>query len=322
MALSDSERELIASATKEQYERVAFKRDLRKRVTADNNRRAAIANKFRDELIRKGMAAAGIDYDAIRQRQAKEGASVRKELEKLRPEIKANAEKIAERHNRWRHNVLSNPAHVIRRRLPGDGETTVGAIPEASSTYIWNGVGTPNISVGPDGNIFRWYWETSSHNSDGYDGQVTGYFYFILTPETNGLLGAVAPITYNGSMEGYLKATCFSGGSVGLKTIGSLTIEQMLPENQNQLDGINVYGPGFYTEVSSQCLGGYYPRVFDQVQLLQTDMPLLVIANHPVVITVSVNLDASGDNSGILVDYMNDGRAVTVAGVLIGITRL
>lgn len=322
MTRSDSERELIALAMQEQSERAAFKRDLQKRAMADNNHRAAIANKFRDELIRKGMAAAGIDYDAIRQRQAKEDASVRKELEKLRPEIRANAEKIAERHNRWRQNILSNPAHAIRRRLPGDGETTVGAIPEAWNTYIWSDAGTPDISVGPDGNMFRWYWDWYDKGSDNFDGQATGYFYFTLTPKTNGLLGALVPITYNGSMEGGINSTCFSGGSVGLITTAYLTVQQMLPENQTQMEGNNDYGPGFHTEVSSQCLGGYYPRVFDEVQLLETDMPLVVLANHPVVVTASVNIDASGSNANILVDFMNNGQSVNVAGVLFGLTQI
>jgi hypothetical protein len=123
-------------------------------------------------------------------------------------------------------------------------------------------------------------------------------------------------------MEAAINSTCFSGGYAGLKTIAYLAIQQMLPENQTQMEDTNDYGPGFYTEVSSQCLGGYYPRVFDEVQLLETDMPLVVLANHPVVIMVSVNLDARGSNANILVDFMNNGQSVNVARALFGITQI
>lgn len=122
-------------------------------------------------------------------------------------------------------------------------------------------------------------------------------------------------------MEGAINSTCFTGGSVGLITTASLTIQQMLPQNQTQMEGVEDYGPGFHTEVSSQCLGGYYPRVFDEVQLLETDMPLVVLANHQVLVTVSVNLDASGSNADILVDFMNNGQSVNVTGVLFGLTE-
>lgn len=321
MELSSEERAALTARLEQYRERSGFNGGLQRRIHEDNRRRAAVAKRYRQGMIRKAMEAAGINYDDILERQAKENLAARESLTELRAEIATNVPRVAERHERWIKNLL--------KRTPQMGKKSGGSAPAAIEigellepvlmTYTGT-AGQGNIeSHGPGKNVFKWSWNHFG-DSNGL-GEGVGTFSFAFTPAVNGLLGVVMPVAYNGSMTGAIDSSCFEGGSLAITSSTDLLVDQQIPGTTDMSEELAGSGLNYYKGQDASCaLQPVYAYVFDEQDLVQTMNSLLVIANHQVKITLTVTITADFQNGGLDVDFFTGEQGVTVPGVLFGLT--
>jgi hypothetical protein len=105
MALTNAERKLVTIGNKALRERLAFKQDIEREIRLSTARRAKVGDNYRLKMLEKALKNAGVDYDLIRQRQAKESESGLKDIKKFEARLNANAKTVAERHQHLREQL-------------------------------------------------------------------------------------------------------------------------------------------------------------------------------------------------------------------------
>jgi hypothetical protein len=318
--------ELFTARMREHAERVSLNANLRKRIREDSARRAVIGNKYREELIRKGLVAAGVDYEAILKRQAKETESLLQEVYKLTAEYKTAAEPVRARHNQWSRQIFAKPFGVVRKRPPAVDAAIFGEVLKPDSATFQHTGGDGFAQVVPTGNsFFRWNW---GNLIDGYvqgssdeKFSANATFAFSWLPGSSGILGVLVPVTYNGFAASLLSPSCWNPGATNFYMQTSVSIAQDLGA---ETDPASVSPAPIYTDFGQAggpyCLGEYAAEVIDNTQLFETNAPFAVFANHTVHVVVSFEIDAGTSNGGMNLDFSSEGRGITLPGVLFGLT--
>ena len=318
--------ELFAAKMKEHADRVSINSTLRKRIREDSARRAVIGNKYRQELIRKGLVAAGVDYDEVLKRQAKETESLRQEVYKLTAEYKTAAEQVRARHNHWSRQIFANPRSVIRKRGPAMDAAIFGEVLKPDSATFQHNGGDGFAQVVPTGNsFFRWNWgnliDGFVQGSSDQNFSANATFAFSWQPESSGILGVLVPVTYNGFAASLLNPSCWDPGATNFYMQTSVSIAQDLGADT---DPASVSPASIHTDFGQAggpyCLGEYAAEVIDNTQLFETNAPFAVFANHTVHVVVSFEIDAATANGGLNLDFSSEGRGITLPGVLFGLT--
>jgi hypothetical protein len=319
MELSSEERTFLEARLKQHRENRAFKDNLQRLILEDNKRREAVGKRYRQIVIRKAMEAAGIDYNDILERQEKENTAAREQFANLRSEIASNVPRVAERQEKWINDFLKHPPHIGRKSPPFPQGFELGELLEPVYMSFASTAGNGNIeSHGPGKNVFKWFWNHYGDSSSSGDG--VGNFTFAFTPPVNGLLGVAIPVAYNGSMIGAIDSSCFEGGDLSITSSVGLTLDQAVPGTMDLGGSLAFGGLDFEKSRSASCWSQTYANIFDETDVVETTNPLLVVANHIVLITVVVTIEASFDNGGLNVDFFSNAQGVTVPGVLFGLT--
>jgi hypothetical protein len=328
MSSADHRSDFLIAMTREISERANTKLAVSKQVREGNARRATVGAKFRDEIVQKGIAAAGIDYDVILKRQSKENEALRREISKRSEEQRAIGERIRSRQDKWSKRILAGSSHVIRRRhpplrppiaeIPLIGEVLK---PDSATMQLVGGEGYAQAN--PGNTVVTWYW-SNIVGGDGTGGaggaEAEAVITFSYIPGTDGLLGVFVPVTFNGEYSQIVNASCVHQGSTYFQCTTTVGVAQ-------EVDGVSdgtylapSFGISYGQDGGPYCLGSYNSHIVDETNLFEIESPLVVLANLVVYIVVTVQFIFNSDNGGGTVDFSKNGRQITIPGVLLGLT--
>jgi hypothetical protein len=297
-----------------------FKRDLAKRLRNKSLREDRVASRYRQRLIDKGLAAAGIDLEEVRTRQKQAYETRNKGYKELAKELQRYAKNVNSRHVEWYRQILRGHPHLPPG--PHPNADSWGIINEASAVLINTDQGTPpdgTTSVTPNGNILNFSWNFSDDVVAACELEAT--FSFFLTPQLAGNLQVIVPVAYNGSCWWNIYGTCFAprpGGEFDFSPKVTLTVLQDQGLNVTSSSVVAGFGPTI-SQGASRCLGDQSAQPVDDTQFLES-MKIPVIANTPIVISVDVNVISDMWAGRAIVDFATGAQGINVVGILWGIS--
>jgi hypothetical protein len=194
MALTNAERKLVTLGNKVLRERLAFNRDIEREIRLSTARRAKIGDNYRLKMFEKALKNAGVDYDLIRQRQAKESESGLNDVKKFEARLNANAKTVAERHRQLIERLRRTKIfpHFRSSPAPSPEALILGYLPIPTTHDLDDGNTPKNATITPgpntnDGVFLTFDWKTKV--VDNWGATITAFFNYLWTPNTNGSLG-------------------------------------------------------------------------------------------------------------------------------------
>lgn len=324
MALTNEERKLVTLGNKALRERLAFKRDIEQEIRVGTTRRAKVGDNYRLKMLEKALKNAGVDYDLIRQRQAKESESALKDVKKLESRLNANVKTVAERHQQLRERLQRTKfvPHFHSSPAPSPAAVTLGylAIP---TTQDLDDENTPkNAAITPGANTNDGVYLTFDWKISGGSGEasITAFFNYLWTPPTAGSLGIFSLAAYNGTGNWSIDAACGYDGWFNVNLNTSITVQQTDSAGHiNTADGQPT--TGIHDRHTGGCTHHSGAKPYDQVDYLQLPMPFNVEKRLPVTITILIEgyVDAEFGASGE-VDFSSAGKSINLPGVYFGFT--
>jgi ribosome maturation protein Sdo1 len=325
MGLTSAELELITRGNKASRERLAFKREIEQEIRASTARRAKIGDNYREKMLEKALKNAGVDYDLIRQRQAKESESALKDLKKLEARLNANVRTVAERHQQLREQLRRTKIFPQFRSSPAPGPAAItsGYLAAPTTTDLDDENTPKNAAITPgananDGVYLTFDWKTKAVNSWGAN--IVAFFNYLWTPNTAGSLGVFSVAAYNGTGSWSINAGC---GYTGWFTVGfatTLSVSQVDSAghmNQAQVQPTT----GIYDHHTGGCTHHSGSKPYDQVDYLELVMPFAVEKKLPVKISIEIAGYADAElGAGGEVDFSSTGKSINLPGVYYGFT--
>ncbi|CAM3133912.1 Uncharacterised protein [Legionella steigerwaltii] len=262
--------------------------------------RQRAAKEFKHNLFEKAIHAAGMDPEELIQRQKKDAESVMRFIAKQKQTI------LSQSSLNNRQNELKNKARLQRwqqisshKLMPT--EQSIVLTLDTAAEILLSDEGT--TSIGANNNLA---FTKAFVSSGGYlGGPITGDlvyvdWLFVWSPPRSGRLDATSFLTMNGTSTLLTNSTC-DGGSSSSSINGSMTLHQGNVEDSSSTDI-------FDSEVSSSwgdSLGAANTIALDETDVVgyrPTQFP--VVAETPIVITVSASLYVSVFNGQAELDFM------------------
>jgi len=325
MALSNAERKLIKLGTQELRDRLNFNRDIEREQALAAARRAKIGDKYRLKMLEKALKNAGVDYDLIRQRQARESESAAKDMKKYTSRLNANAAKVAQRHQqlfeRLRRTKIS--PHFRSGPAPTPESVVLGYLPIPVNTDLLD-MGTPqdaaittNTTMNK-GSFLTFKWDTKV--VDAWDPFITAFFNYMWTPDKDGSLGIFSVAAYNGTSSWSIPATCGYPPVLDITFTSTIAVQQM--DAAGHVFTATAQAPGgIHDSHSGGCTHHSGNKAYDQVDYLELSSPFLVEKKSPVMISIVINGDCFGLlGVGADLDFSTGTHSINVGGIFFGFT--
>jgi hypothetical protein len=325
MALTSAERKLITVGNKALRERLAFKRDLEQEIRRSTVRRAKIGDNYREKMLAKALKNAGVDYDLIRQRQAKEAEAAPMELRKWQARLNKNAKTVAERHQQLREQLRRTKIHPIVRSSPPPSpeDLQLGYLPTPSNTDLDDDNTPQNAVITPgahpnDGVNLTFDWKTNV--TDGWTASITAFFDYLWTPSQAGTIGIFSTAAFNGTGSWSINASCGYGGFVDVKLNSSVKVQQVdAAGHLNSFEGVPT--TGIQDNHNAGCTHHRGSKPYDQVDFLQLAMPFAVEKKLPVKISIQIDGFANAElGAGCEVDFSSNSMGINLPGIYFGFT--
>jgi len=334
MALSNAERKLIKLGTQELRDRLNFNRDIEREQALAAARRAKIGDKYRLKMLEKALKNAGVDYDLIRQRQARESESAAKDMKKYTSRLNANAAKVAQRHQqlfeRLRRTKIS--PHFRSGPAPTPESVVLGYLPIPVNTDLLD-MGTPQdaaIAINPPnpaeptmkimGAVLTFKWDTKV--VDFWNPLITAFFNYVWTPDKDGSLGILSTVAYNGTGSWSFPATCDFPAFLNTDFSSSIAVQQMDAAG-HVFTSMGQGSGGIKDSHRGGCTHHSGTKAYDQVEYLELPSPFLVEKKSPVMISITITggcFGWLGAGVGGDLDFATGTKSIIVGGIFFGFT--
>jgi hypothetical protein len=235
VTLTKAEQELLRVSKMALLERRDFQEKRQKQVESFMKTRKRAASEFKRELLVQALQTAGIDTQALANRQAQDQESIAKFIETQKQEAIACSGKInelqqaaiSERQKRW--------SQVVKPQS-NMAESPVSVYLESATEIVQTGAGT--TSIAPQQNLVHTKAEVSSGGYLGgaFEGELVFIdWHFLWTPPRDGLLNATSFLQMNGASYLAINSDC-SGGSASSSVTAAITLTQLNAEGQPHND--------------------------------------------------------------------------------------
>lgn len=323
-SLSPERQRLLDEARLARNDRSTFQQGFDSALAELQERRGKVARHFRQGIIDKAFAAAGIDQAEIAKRQKAESESLRLDLEHLRPSLEAQSDKV---HLRHLAEVERKKQLFLRKPAPGAGPFPfdVFALTTADAVDLSdNGIGTIT-STAPWQNTLK----TKLSTNPDFPRCVADFSFFWM-PQRSGVLRAISWIAANGSAEWFMDSNCWDSTSITMSAGATMVLQQFdFAGNLNSSfpAGASVFSRYVHHAQTDYCLGDVGAASIDNLQSVESapasaygpgfpiDFP--VIGNAEVLITVTTTAQINRSNSAGVLDFLTGNRQLSVLGVIL-----
>jgi hypothetical protein len=325
MALTNAERKLVTLGNKALLERLAVNRDIEREIRLSTARRAKIGDNYRLKMLEKALKNAGVDYDLIRQRQTKESESGFKDIKKFEARLNANAKTVEEIHRELRERLRRTKIfpHLRSSPAPSPEALTEGYLPIPTSHNLDDGNTPQNAMITPgpntDNGVFLTFdWKTKV--VDNWGANITAFFNYLWTPETNGSLGIFSVAAYNGTGSWSINAACGYPGFFYIDFTTTIWVQQT-DSAGHTITAEGQPTTGIHDHHNGGCTHHSGVKPYDQVDYLQLPVPFSVEKKLPVMITILIDGNGVAElGAGGEVDFSSNGKSINLPGIYFGFT--
>ena len=327
MSLSESDSKLVKAATALVLGRNAQRRKLAEETRQYATRSGKIAKAYRQKILNKALATAGVDQEEIRKRQLENDEADRKFLASIDPILTENARLTNARNKllieglkskykkflfpRVPHHLSPPPPPPPPPQLPlWDILTTAETI-----TYEPGAFGTPLPNFSASSAAFENIVHFSlPPENNSYNIIVP----FLWTPPADGYLNLLSVVAFNGSnwwgaKHGCIETLVDQEGSVGLwLTDPQSATPQDACDEQAFLSYTRDWTPGCSSDVGT--------NIIDQPIYLTAPTAAQVTGGQRLVISVVIAVENFSDEAIGEIDFLNNGKSINVTGVVLNLT--
>jgi hypothetical protein len=322
MSLSESDSKLVKAATALVFGRNAQRRKLAEETRQYATRSGKIAKAYRQKILNKAFATAGIDQEEIRKRQLENDEADRKFLASIEPILTENARLTNARNkllieglqSKYKKFLFPKPHPMPPPPPPQlplwDVLTTADSFTIEPGAF---GAPLPNFStsIAAFENIVHFSLppENNSYNIVAS---------FLWTPPADGYLNLLSVVAFNGSnwwgaKHGCIETLVDQEGTVGLwLTNPQSATPQDSCDEQSFLYNSRDWTPGCSSDVGT--------NVIDQPIYLTAPTVAQVTAGQTLVISVVLAVQNFSDEAIGEIDFFNNGKSINITGVILNLT--
>jgi len=279
----------------------------KKQVETFMKLRKRAANEFKRDLFDQALRTAGIDVQALTERQSHDQESVAKFFETQKQEAVARSGKINELQRTAMIERLKRWNQVVKPQS-NMAESPVSVYLESATEIVQTGEGT--TSIAPQQNLVHTKAEVSSSGylGGGFEGELVFIdWHFLWTPPRDGLLNATTFLQMNGASWLAINSDC-NGGSASSSITAAITLTQLNAEGQPHSDSENA------TLLDQFIQNGGWDSV-GEVQFINLDewdtvgngraFQFPVLGDIPMLVTVSATLYVLARNAQASLDFLS-----------------
>lgn len=307
VTVTKAEQELLRVSKMALSERRDIQEKQQKQVESFMKLRKRAASEFKRELFDQALRTAGIDAQALTDRQSHDQESIAKFLETQKQEAVARSGKINDLHRAAVNERLKRWNQVVKPELDMAG-APVSVYLESAIEIVQTGEGT--TSIAPQQNLVHTKAEVSSGGYLGgpFEGELVFIdWHFLWTPPRDGLLNATTFLQMNGASYLAINSDC-NGGSASSSITASITLTQLSAEGIPHSDSENATLLDQFIQNSGWDSVG-------EVQFINLDewdtvgngraFQFPVLGNTPILVTVSATLYVLGRNAQASLDFLS-----------------
>lgn len=309
-------------------QKAKFARLFDARSAAFEKRRARIADRFRQKLITRAFAAAGIDLNEIKARQREDRKTVAAFLAEERKRVIAASAAVAKRQKTWakeRHDRMlaappaptpqAGPGPEPRPHLPSNAAATL----ETATDITVNGSAETDVKLSPLQNILK--LEAIDQTEDTSLEQERGViatWEFLWTAPITGNLGFFSGVQLNGLATLEADGDCIGTPYAKLSMAGQASVVTASPSGGSVTQSPIAFQYEWSKHAptaSSLKRSEIIPIVDDLPMIFNPGCP--VVAGEPVILRVSLGFDMHVLSGIATVDFNSAGFQINVPEVLV-----
>lgn len=304
-----------------------FKSAIQRDIWRDEQRRSREVSRIRQQLLEKVLKTAGIDPADIARKHEKTNSGAERQRVKLTSKLDEYVPAVARRHLNHIEQLkdlarLKRPPRPVPPPPPGPtavpSEVIILNQADNVALTVDDGQGTA-INTAPWNNTLRTLLTFSGEDKNSF---VTCDFSFLHTPTRSGVLHAWTWVAPNGYAHWGLNPGCSGIARVWEDAIASVKVIQLSPSGAagNEISvPAQVLCSEFHAGYFDFCALKWGHEVIDQLCTFETAMDLLVAANVPVQVIVSIELRMIVSKGLGHLDFKKVGRQINVPAVVLNL---
>lgn len=317
MSQFESNRPLISSAIANLRDRNSFRQELQKKVSTYQREATRAGSDYRQTILEKVYAAAGVETSEIERRQKFQDSAAHKFINSMLPGIAENSKRVSARHEA-----------LMKWKKPPNKSGGGGGQPAAVAEFLYTaesiifddypedlGSLTQSSSIAYGKNLVR-IKVNGTLDVTPYQAYVS----FVWTPPFSGMLNVAAFVAANGSRWWSSQHKCIDA-TVNQEADVFLTVfPQGQSANPLDCDTQNLFEPMYWDKFPG-CATDTGMSLVDQVLTLQHSggNTIPVTEGVSVVIMIVVQISTWADEAHSVVDFETGDQSINVPGVFVSL---